>query len=62
MHTIESTPEFVAGAYAKIRRNVETIRERFDRPLSLAEKVLLGHLDDAASADLRPGEGYIRLY
>jgi aconitate hydratase len=61
MHAIESTPEFVSRAYAKIRRNVEAIRGRIGRPLTLAEKVLLGHLDDAAAADLRPGESYIRL-
>jgi aconitate hydratase len=61
MHTIESTPEFVSRAYTKTRRNIESIRERLGRPLSLAEKVLLGHLDDPGAADLRPGESYIRL-
>jgi aconitate hydratase len=61
MHTIDSTPEFVSRAYAKIRRNLDAVRERLDRPLSLAEKALLGHLDDPATADLRPGESYIRL-
>jgi len=61
MHTIESTPEFVSQAYTKIRRNIEAVRSRLGRPLSLAEKVLLGHLDDPAEADLRPGESYLRL-
>ena len=61
MHAIESTPEFVSDAYAKVRRNIELARTRFARPLTLAEKVLLGHLDDARTADLRPGESYIRL-
>ena len=50
MHTIESTPEFVSQTYAKVRRNLEVIRERLGRPLTLTDKVLLGHLDDPASA------------
>jgi len=61
MHTIDSTPEFVAAAYAEVRRNVEVIRRRLGRPLTLTDKVLLGHLDDPAEADLRPGDSYIRL-
>ena len=61
MNNIESTPEFVANAYAKMERNLEVIRRRLGRPLTLAEKVLLGHLDDPETADLRPGESYILL-
>ncbi len=61
MHNIDSTPEFVAQAYGKIEKNLEVIRRRLGRPLTLAEKVLLGHLADPAEADLRPGESYIQL-
>ena len=61
MSTIESTPEFIADAYAKLERNLEVIRRRLGRPLTLADKVLLGHLDDPERADLRPGESYIQL-
>ena len=61
MNAIDSTPEFVAKAYEKIERNLEVIRRRLGRPLTLAEKVLLGHLDDPERADLRPGESYIQL-
>ncbi len=61
MHTIDSTPEFVSHAYARIDANVGTIRKRLGRPLTLTEKVMLGHLDDPAGADLRPGESYIGL-
>jgi aconitate hydratase len=61
MSVIDSTPEFVSTAYNKISRNLEVVRRRLGRPLTLAEKVLLGHLDDAEAADLRPGESYIRL-
>jgi len=61
MNNIESTTEFVANVYAKMERNLEVIRRRLGRPLTLAEKVLLGHLDDPENADLRPGESYILL-
>jgi len=61
MNAIDSTPEFVANAYKKIGRNLGVIRRRLDRPLTLAEKVLLGHLHDAENADLRPGESYLQL-
>jgi aconitate hydratase len=61
MHTIDSTPEFVERAYRKIEEKLETIRARLDRPLTLTEKVLLGHLHDPQGVDLRAGESYIQL-
>ncbi len=61
MPTIESSPEHVSAAYAKIRRKIEVIRRRLDRPLTLTEKILLGHLDDPDAAELSPGESYLQL-
>ncbi len=61
MSEIDSTPEFVTSAYQKMERNLEIVRSRLNRPLTLSEKVLLGHLDDAAGAELNPGESYIML-
>jgi aconitate hydratase len=61
MSIIESTPEFVRQSYERIERNLAVIRRRLARPLTFGEKVLLGHLDDPETADLRPGESYIRL-
>ena len=61
MNLIDSTPEFVAQAYKKIERRLEVARRRMGRPLTLAEKVLLGHLADPGAADLRPGESYLQL-
>ena len=58
---VDSTPEFVEEAYKKMERNLEVVRSRFNRPLTLAEKLLLGHLDDAKGAELEPGESYIML-
>jgi aconitate hydratase len=61
MRAIDTGPEFVAGVYARMERNLAVVRERLRRPLTCAEKVLLCHLHDAAHADLRPGESYLQL-
>ena len=61
MNLIDSTPEFVAEAYRKMEQTLETVRSRLNRPLTLAEKIMLGHLHDPAGADLTPGESYIML-
>jgi aconitate hydratase len=61
MHAIDSTPEFVQQAYAKIEKNLASVRRRLGRPLTLTDKVLLGHLDDPERADLQPGESYLQL-
>jgi len=61
VHGIDSSPEYVARAYANVRRNLETVRRRLARPLTLAEKLLYGHLDDPGQAVLAPGESYLAL-
>ena len=47
MATIESTPEMAAKVYATMAKNLKVVRRRLGKPLTLADKVLLGHLDDA---------------
>ena len=47
MNVIDSTAEFVASVYQQMERNLEVVRGRLNRPLTLAEKVVLGHLDDS---------------
>ena len=61
MVRIESTPEMVANTYAASQRNLEVVRRRLGRPLTLADKVLLGHLDDPERGDLEPGVSYLDL-
>lgn len=61
MLTIEPTPEFVSGVYEIMERNLKVVRERLDRPLTLADKVLLSHLDDPASQEMIPGQSYLLL-
>jgi len=61
MPTIETTPEMVKKAYDLTRKNLEIVRKRLNRPLSLMEKVLFGHLDQPATQELNPGVGFIDL-
>ncbi|MCH8224700.1 MAG: aconitate hydratase, partial [Chloroflexi bacterium] len=61
MNVIDSTPEFVASVYQKMERNLEVVRGRLNRPLTLAEKVVLGHLDDPETAELERGQSYVQL-
>lgn len=61
MITVESTPETVARLYATMERKLAVVRRRRTRPLTLADKVLLGHLDDAEAHDLEPGRSNLFL-
>src|SRR5262249_61025190 len=61
MVAIESTPEMVAKVYATMRRNLAVVRRRLQKPLTLADKVLLGHLDAPETQDLEPGRSYLSL-
>ncbi|MDX1649565.1 MAG: aconitase family protein, partial [Myxococcota bacterium] len=61
MPVIETTPELVRRAYEQVARNLEVVRGRLGRPLTCAEKVLLGHLDDPEGQDLEPGRSYLAL-
>ena len=61
MSTVESTPEMAARVYATMKRNIEVVRGRLKRPLTLSEKVLLGHLDDPKNQELVPGKSYLQL-
>jgi aconitate hydratase len=59
--TIESTPTFVKDTYAKMAKRLAVVRARLGRPLTLAEKLLYGHLDDPANAELVRGKSYLDL-
>ncbi|HEV2098889.1 MAG TPA: aconitate hydratase [Stellaceae bacterium] len=61
MVAIASTPEMAAAVYATMARNLAVVRRRLDKPLTLADKVLLGHLDDPQNQELNPGDSYLLL-
>jgi aconitate hydratase len=61
MTTIESTPAMVSKVYATMAKNLKVVRRRLNKPLTLADKVLLGHLDDPERQDMVPGKSYLFL-
>ena len=61
MNIIESTPEFVDAVYRRAEENLARVRNRLGRPLTYAEKVLIGHLDNPDNASWRPREVYIQV-
>ena len=61
MRVIDSTPEFVTGAYDRMRSRLAEFRSRLGRPLTFAEKILLGHADDPKNQELKPGQSYLML-
>jgi aconitate hydratase len=61
MVAIGSTPEMAATVYEQMTRNLAVVRRRLGKPLTLADKVLLGHLDDPEHQKLAPGESYLLL-
>lgn len=48
-------------SYDKIKHNLSVVKQRLDRPLTLAEKVLYGHLDDPKNQDIVRGKSYLKL-
>ena len=61
MADIGSTPEFVARVYGAMESKLAAVRRRLGRPMTLAEKILLPHLDDPEGQELAPEESYLML-
>ncbi|GAA5968152.1 hypothetical protein JCM8115_001756 [Rhodotorula mucilaginosa] len=47
--------------YQRIEDNLQVVRQRLNRPLTLSEKIVYGHLDNPHEADIRPGASYLKL-
>ena len=62
MAEIETTPSFVKACYEKLEAALEILRGRLDRPMTYAEKILLGHLADPGGQELAPGSSYLELH
>ena len=59
--SIETTGKMVSNVYEQTRQRLAVVRERLDRPLTLAEKVLFGHLADPAGQEFERGEATLAL-
>lgn len=59
---IATTAELVSGVYKKLEENLSKYRKQVNRPLTLAEKILAGHLEEVETTkDLEPGRSYVFL-
>ena len=61
MIAIEPTRESVSQVYETLEKNLQTVRGNLGRPLGLADKLLLAHLDDPAITGLERGVSYLFL-
>jgi len=61
MANIDTTPALVEKTYANIRKNLTTVRKKLGKPLTLAEKIVYGHLDNPEEQDYTRGESFLLL-
>lgn len=61
MAQIETTPDMVKSVYKTTRDKLEIIKKRLNRPLTLAEKIVYGHLSDPEGQDLTRGKSFLLL-
>ncbi|ORX73363.1 aconitate hydratase [Linderina pennispora] len=47
--------------YQRIEDNLDIVRKRLNRPLTLSEKIIYGHLDNAAEQEIVRGASYLQL-
>lgn len=47
--------------YKTMNQSLQVVRQRLQRPLTLADKILLGHLTNPQNQELRRGESYLAL-
>ncbi|KAK4556386.1 Aconitate hydratase mitochondrial [Recurvomyces mirabilis] len=47
--------------YAKMNENLNIVRQRLNRPLTYAEKILYSHLDDPHGQEIERGKSYLKL-
>uniref|UniRef100_A0AAX7U4Z7 Aconitase/3-isopropylmalate dehydratase large subunit alpha/beta/alpha domain-containing protein n=1 Tax=Astatotilapia calliptera TaxID=8154 RepID=A0AAX7U4Z7_ASTCA len=48
-------------SYEKLQSNIDIVRKRLNRPLTLSEKIVYGHLDDPHNQEIDRGRTYLRL-
>lgn len=58
---IETTPEMATQVYKRTEERLKVIRKRLNRPLTLAEKILYGHLDQPETQEIERGKSFLLL-
>ena len=62
MPNVEPTPQTAEQIYEAMEARLNVIRARLRRPLTLSEKLLLGHASQPQDQGLVPGQSYLQLY
>lgn len=58
---IETTPEMVKKVYQTTRKNIDVVKKRLGRSLTLGEKIVYGHLDQPDTQELERGKSFLLL-
>ena len=58
---LKQLPKWLKIVYAKTAENLNVVKSRLNKPMTLAEKILFGHLDDPKGQDLERGESFLLL-
>jgi aconitate hydratase len=58
---IQTTPKLVSDVYKKLQSNISKFRKTINRPLTLSEKILVGHLVELASKEPERAKSYVFL-
>ena len=58
---IETTKELASSVYKKLEENIPKYKKVVDRPLTLTEKILSGHLVEIENKNLDEGKNYVFL-
>ncbi|RUM45495.1 MAG: aconitate hydratase [Desulfocapsa sp.] len=58
--SVDSTPAFIEKTYQQMEKNIAVVGKRLNRALTYGEKILFGHLDNAAEAELEAGKSYVK--
>ncbi len=58
---IETSPEMVKKVYETSRAKVQVVRKRLGRDITLAEKIIYGHLDDPQNQEIERGKSFLLL-
>ena len=61
MINVETTKKFVHTAYQKMDNRLKEVQKNLHRPLTLAEKIFLGHLAYPNTQDLVSGKSSLKL-
>ena len=58
---IPTTAELVSTVYKKSQANISEFRKIVNRPLTLSEKILIGHLSQIYKDEPQQGKSYVVL-